>query len=306
MSRLINFDANPGTGAFLNKWFYNRTVVNNKNIILPFTGATGSGKSYSALSVGESWYKFEFNEKFPITHVCFDLGILMERILTLHKEKKLRKGDLFILEEAGANFGNLEFQNKISKMFSYILQSFRSMNLILILTVPVLTMINKTARQLVHAHFITAGINYDDKRSKVRPYFHQLAQKSGKSYWKYPRVRIKGKMVKIERLTFTIPSSELIEEYEKEKTRFVVDIGEDFLQEYRRIENAKLIKGARDQLTDVQMEVFTLLQQGLNSTEIAKKRGTAQSSVSATLKIIRNKGYRVKMPKKMEVLNIVV
>ena len=55
MARLIKFDSSPGDGAFINKWFYSRTVTNNKNIILPFTGATGSGKSYSALSVGESW-----------------------------------------------------------------------------------------------------------------------------------------------------------------------------------------------------------------------------------------------------------
>jgi len=140
---LLKFDSGIKQGEFLYKWMYNRTIGRNQNVILAFTGGTGTGKTYSCLNIGEQWYENKFKQEFPIDHCCFDLGQLMKRIITLSKNGKLRKGELFILEEAGANFGNLDFQKKISKLFSYILQSFRSMNLILLMTVPVLTMINK-------------------------------------------------------------------------------------------------------------------------------------------------------------------
>jgi len=136
MSKLMTSSNLLKEGVFLNKWFDNR-ISSNKNVLLSITGSTGSGKTYSCLNAGESWYAYKFNEDFPIDNVCFGLSILVKRINDLHKSGKLRKGDLFILEEAGANFGNLDFQNKLSKMFNYILQSFRSMNLIVIMNLPV-------------------------------------------------------------------------------------------------------------------------------------------------------------------------
>lgn len=293
MARLVRFTEKIGEGEFLNKWFRNRTVVSNKNVIIAFTGPTGSGKTYCALSAGESWYQSQFHHSFPIENVCFSLGAMMDRIISLYEAGKIRKGEYFVLEEAGANFGNLEFQQKISRMFSYILQSFRNMNLILIFTVPVLNMINKNARQLVHAHFITDGIDYKNKIGKMRPYFHQLSQHTGKDYWKYPRARMRGKVRKIQHLKFSIPPEHLVEEYEKKKAKFVIGLGKEFVEEYKRIEEDKIVKDARKELTSVQLQVLTLLNKGYDVPQIAEIRKCSKSAIYEAIKLIEKKGYRI-------------
>lgn len=286
-------------GVFLNKWFDSR-IRNNKNVLLAFTGSTGSGKTFSCLSTGENWYTYKFKEQFPIENVCFGISILVKRINDLHKSGKLRKGDLFILEEAGANFGNLDFQNKLNKMFNYILQSFRSMNLIVLMNLPVLTMLNKSARQLIHGHFITSGIDFEHKQTKVKPYFHQLNQNSGKSYWKYPRVRLNGKVITLQRMKFNKPTESLIKSYEVNKSRYVFDLTDEFMEQAEKKEKDALLKGARKVLTDIQQETYDGIMQGLTKEQIAYNRGRTVQSIEASIRSIIKKGYEIKKYLKRE------
>ena len=137
-------------GFFFNKWLENR-FLNNKNVLTAITGQTGSSKSYQDLRRAELWYRKNFNEDYPEDNICFSVAELMKRITS----KNLRKGDIFVFEEAGANLGSLDFQTKISKMFNYVLQSFRSMNVGIFFNLPHLSMLNKQAIILIHVHFVT-------------------------------------------------------------------------------------------------------------------------------------------------------
>jgi len=288
MSRLIKSRDVLEIGGFLNKWF-ERRLDKNQNVICVFTGSTGSSKTYDALSTGECWYQYRFKKQFPKENVCFGVGLLARRIKELEKENL--KGEILILEEAGANFGNLDFQNKISKMFSYILQSFRSLNLILIMTLPVLTMLNKTARQLIHVHFITSGIDYENKIAKVKPLFHQLNQLSGKSYWKYPRVRIDGKIITLHKLKFRIPSDELIKDYEGLKHNFVSKLTDDFIEETAKFDRENILKSTRKGLTPVEYDVFEMLSHGLDAKQMAQEKQCDVSNIYYHLRCIKLKGY---------------
>ena len=200
---------------------------------------------------------------------------------------------MFILEEAGANFGNLDFQNKLSKMFTYILQSFRSMNLIVIMNLPVLTMLNKSARQLLHGHFITCGIDYQTKQTKLKPFFHQLNQSTGKSYWKFPRMRVNDKVITLQRLKFNKPSDRLIELYETNKQKFVFDLTEDFVREAEKNDKKDLIKMKRKELSPEQTKVMNLLTQGNSIKEIAVILKCSESNVYFNVSRIKKKGYDV-------------
>lgn len=252
-----------------------------------------SSKTFDCLSCGESWYEYRFKEKYPIENVCFSIGALAKRIHYQNKEGKLRKGEMFVLEEAGANFGSLDFQNKLNKMFNYILQSFRSMNLIVVMNLPVLTMLNKSARQLIHAHFITAGIDFEKNEAKVKPYFHQLNQHTGKSYWKFPKARIQGKATKLERIKFKKPTEELIEHYEKAKHGFVFDLTEDLVNEVEKDEREHLLSIAKSRkgLSIGQLEVIEMLCTGMTQKEIAQSKGCTLSNVSQMLSSAHKNGY---------------
>ncbi|MBU0959150.1 MAG: hypothetical protein KKB31_04350, partial [Nanoarchaeota archaeon] len=160
-----------------------------------------SGKSYLDLSIANSWYESHFDKQFPIQNCCFSIGELMKRLTS----KDLKKGELLILEEAGVNVGALDFQNRIAKVFTYVLQSFRNMNIGILFNLPVLTMFNKSARQLIHAHFITKTINYKTNESSFKAYFRQLNQQTGKIYDKFLRVRINNRVVAVKQFKYSLP-----------------------------------------------------------------------------------------------------
>jgi len=276
-------------GEFTNSFFKNR-FSKNKNIILAITGSTGSGKSYISMKIAEHHYLKTFNEPFPIENVCFSNGEAMKRL----SSGKLRKGELLIFEEAGVNMGALDFQSKMSKMMNYTMQSFRSMNVGLILNLPVLTMLQKSSRLLLHAHFVTVSIDHNKKLAKIKPFLHQLAQSSGKSYMKYPKIVQGGRSVKLHRLNYGLPSNDLLEQYEAKKVRFLSELTQQFSDEYDKIEADKVKKDARKDLTEKQMEIFNLLNTGKNTKEIAELQGKAYQSIYQSVILIRKKGYLVK------------
>ena len=293
MARLISRIKGLKEGEFFNTWAHNR-FKNNKNILGVICGPTGSSKTYDSLSLCENYYKNILNKQFPIENVCFSLYAVAKRL----QEGNLVKGEILILEEAGANLGNLDFQHKLAKMFTYILQSFRSRNIGLIMTLPVFTMLNKSARQLIHFHFITTTINFEKKIAKVKPFFHQLNSKTGVSYWKYPRVKIKGRKRKIKRLLFSIPSKELLIKYEIQKTKFVGGITQEFMDEFARLEEKRVMKESRNELDKgAQLDTYKMILKGMNVEQIATERGVCARTVYDTIKIIEKKGFECKISK---------
>lgn len=293
MRRIISLTG-LGEGEFLNRWMENRTIRRNQNVLGAITGPTGSSKSMDCLSAGSNWYRYKFKQDFPIENCCFSPVQLIKRINYLKNKNKLRKGEFFILEESGTSLGNLDYQNKFQKMFIYILQSFRSMNLILFLNLPVLTMLNKSARQLMHFNFITCGIDYQKEIARVKPLFHQLNQNSGKSYWKYPRIKSKGKVICLQRLKFSLPPKDLVEEYELQKFKYVNTLTDDFIKELDEADKEEERKMSRKELTDIEQDVFEDMQDGLTVIESSEKRGRSKDSTYEAINRAKKKGYSIK------------
>jgi len=289
MSLLIRSKTSFGEGEVYYKW-ENSRIKNNKNVIAVTTGATGSGKSMKDLRRAELSHRKRFNEDFPVsTNCCFSIAELMKRITS----GELRKGEVLILEEAGFNAGSQDWQNKTTKIFNYLLQTFRSMNICLYMNLPVLSMLAKQARQLVHIHFETQGIDFENQTVKVKGLVHQLNQQTGKSYWKFLRVKQKGKVRTVQRMNFLIPSEKIRLAYEAKKMKFLSDMTQEFSDELEAKERKKLEKLARDDLTETQREVYDYLNEGKSVKEIAKIRNCAVMTVYDIIKPIKRKGYQV-------------
>jgi hypothetical protein len=127
--------------------YMNRMMANNKNFLAVVTGSTGSGKSYSCLRLAELWYKYYFKKKeFPTENIVFTVEALVKRL----NSGELKKGDLLIAEEIGIGANSKNFQSKTNKALQFILQSFRSLNIIVLFNVPNFSFFDKTARMLMH------------------------------------------------------------------------------------------------------------------------------------------------------------
>lgn len=292
MGRSISFETKGGKiseGLVFCKWIHNRLIKNNKNVLLATTGPTGSSKSYQDLRKAELWYKYHFNEEFPIDNCCFSVDELIRRI---HRGN-LRRGEILIFEEAGVNLGSLDFQNKISKMFTYVLQSFRSMNIGIFFNLPYLSMLNKQARLLLHANFVTCGIDKDKKIAMCKPYFHQVNQKTGKIYTRFLRIKVNGRTKKVKVMQFGVPSAKLINKYESKKTMFLADLTEDFVSKLNAEEKDKRLKMARRELTRPEREAYEDYLEGLTIAESAAKRGKSGKTIWSARVRAKKKGYKI-------------
>jgi len=276
-------------GIIFNRWLYNRMIKSNKNVLSAVTGPTGSAKSYQDLKRAELWYRYHFNEEFPRENICFSVSEVIRRV----SSKKLRKGEILIFEEAGANLGSLDFQNKVCKMFTYVLQSFRSMNIAIFFNLPYLSMLNKQARLLIHVHFMTKDIDQKKKLSKSKGFFRQVNQSNGKVYSKYMWSRVNNKITQVKEFSYSLPSKQLIKTYELKKLNFLSKMTYDFGQELDKIEHERNKKEWRKDLTEKQARVYELAQQGLVQREIGKIMETSTSNICEHLQAIRKKGYLV-------------
>lgn len=211
-------------GEIFNKWLESRLIRNNKNVLSAELGPTGSGKSYRDLRKAELWYEYYFKEKFPTENICFGVGAVINRLA----QGELRKGEVIIVEEAGVNLGSRNWQQKFSKMFNYILQSFRSMNIALFFNLPYLSMLDSQARHLLHYYAESVGIDMKTGKNKCKPFFLQVAQGTGKIYRHYPLVMINGRSVKVKRFNYSLPAQYLIDAYEEKKAKYLKNLLKGF------------------------------------------------------------------------------
>lgn len=265
-------------GIYFNKYLDSR-FNRNKNALVVVTGSTGSGKTYTAIRFCELYYKHKFKKGFPIENICFSLLDVTDRL----KQGTLQRGELLILEEAGANLGSADWQSKVNKIFNYILQSFRSLNIGLIMTLPVMTMLNKQARQLVHVHITTEKIIVDKKICRVSAKLHQLNQHTGKSYWKCPRLIVNGVYRKIKLMEYSLADQDLLNAYEKKKEKFVLDLISGF-EEKTKSKEEKTWEYYEERIKDFYHPKIT-------QTEISEKLNIPQQTIAAQLRWLGFKDY---------------
>lgn len=191
----------------IRKWRY-RIIRLNRNLLIIICGGTGSGKSYCALTVA-----YLIDPSFDVkTRVVFDV----ESFMALLNSGKLKKGSVIIWDEAGVGIPAREWYTISNKAISYVLQTFRHLNLCVIFTTPSFDYIDKQTRLLFHVYIETVRINYEDKRVRVKVFENQFNPAMGKEYKKY--FWIGG--VKKERFNIGIPTKQMIKDYEEMKMEF--------------------------------------------------------------------------------------
>ncbi len=283
-------------GEVFLKWSGDRLFKRNQNAIIVTTGSTGSGKSMQDLRRMELHYHKFFKKKFPdinkriMENVFFSIDDVVNRLAD--KKDSLIPGEEIILEEAGAIHSSHAWQDKSSKLFNYILQSFRSRGIMLQMNLPVFTMLNKSARLLCHWHFIMININYKNKMSISKGKYLQLSQEYGKHYPKHLRMVIDHAWTPIKRYYYYLPSPELIEEYEKKKVEFVERTIMDLKVhgDKQRDKELKALGGNNKPFTERQSLIQELYHQGITrQVDLAEKIKADQSAISRSMVLMTKK-----------------
>lgn len=282
MSDLVT--AKPGDSIFL-KYILSR-INRNQNVLIAMTGGTGSGKTYSSIKLGEEISKIT-NRPFNEEYITFKPIEFMEMI----NSDKMFKGSVIILDEAGVSVNARKWQSQTNILMGYVTQTFRHKNYIVIFNVPDFSFIDKTLRKMFHIYIETVTIDYKEKVCWTKPFLIQSNQRTGDLYFKYLRYQIKGRGVDtLGGWGFSLPSTELLKNYERKKTYFTNQLNKEVLQKLK-IDEIK--SEDKKKLTERQDEIYKLNQSGNNLEAISKMIGVSKAMVSKTLIAIEKKGYEV-------------
>jgi hypothetical protein len=193
-----------------------RLLNRNKNLICIFIGPTGSGKSYSSIRLGEVVSE-RTNSPFNIDNVIFSTKELIELI----ENNRLKKGSAVVYEEVGVEADARNFYKEENKQLSYILETFRTMNICLIMNVPNKSMADKKIRLLSHVNVEMKHINHHDKTAWGEVRFNQYNALKDKIYQKHQVVRDEEGVVRIIKTKFKLANKQLLELYEKKRSAFL-------------------------------------------------------------------------------------
>lgn len=274
--------------------YIEQRIRKNKNMLICFTGGTGSGKSYSAIRLGEligEALGVEFNEEF----ITFEPGEFMRMV----NSDKMRRGSVLILDEAGVVINARTWQSKINMMINYLTQTFRHRNYVTVFCVPDMSFIDKAVRKLFHCYMETESIDYGKKVCWCKPFMLQNNQRTGDTYYKYLRFKVPGKGVtKLERVGFSLPSKELREAYEDKKLAFTDRLNQD-IEHTIAEEQGEFLPDGRRKLTELQAKCYYLkAEHRLRDEDIALVLDITRTTVTRHIAACKKKRWEIEpLPK---------
>lgn len=257
-------------------WIKER-ILQNRNLNAIFVGDTGSGKSYSAISLAS-----QVDPDFSADRIAFTTKKFLELV-----NSDLRKGSVIIFDDAGLGIPAREWQSTSSKVFGLLFQGFRYKNLISLITVPSYQFIEKQSRMLMHLYFEATSVQGVMK--PFRPFFpFRGADQMG---FKFPTQVKDGVLQKITRIKFKLPPQKIIDAYEADKKEYMDNKNEGFLKEVKYAEKLNEIK---------QKQLQEKIEEAINGNVEADRKDNAKEKVNE----LHSQGYSireiakiVKMPK---------
>lgn len=208
----------PTTEEVVDHIFLKR-IRNNQNVIAAICGETGSGKSWTALRIGEMT-----SPDFGIDSVVFSAKEFLD-VLESHS-----RGELIIFDE-GQEFGARRSMSKKNVEMTDILTMLRFTQVNVLFTTPNIRQIDISLRRLMHAYLDVrpvdrvAGPKHLRNKSVANIYLIRHRRDPGSSgddlRRMHPNVAVirGGKMliVKVDSAQFDAPSPDLVGAYEAKK-----------------------------------------------------------------------------------------
>ena len=278
----VEREENIGLGTAYWVKYVRYRIDNHKNFLGCCIGPTGSGKSYSMLSLAD---KLSPNG-LKIENVCFKATTFLERL----NSGELKPGDVLLWDESGVDLNAKKWQSLTNRVINLVVQTFRHERLIILFTVPYFSFMDSDTRKLIHGLFKTRRIDRKNNLNIVSPYLIQVNEESGKMYKKYLRVKHGGgRLTPIKKVTLNRLPDDFMNQYESISSTFKVQVRQDALLALQRIEEEKKYKKKSGELTEKQREAVKMYEDGLTMEEIANKLGIKTPAVYQRLNLAEKK-----------------
>lgn len=277
-----------------------QTNVKNDNNLIMVGGATGSGKTLSAVSICEIKSQLS-GIPFGIGNIVFSFPELMD----LLKSNPPRGSDI-IFDEPQASISSRDFQSLANKCFNLLLSTFRHRNYGLWFCLPSESMLDKNTRLLLKYRFLTDSINRNKKTCRIIPYKLTWNPVTGKDYKYFLRIAFnlnnRKQYRKVSYWDVPLPSKELIDVYEIKKREFTDRLNDNInrkLDEYNEAgksmthdySKSKEMENERKPLTETQENTMRVLANSKGYKEASKTLGKSYSTIHEIKSFALKKGY---------------
>lgn len=291
------------------RWMVGRTMRKNNNNLVSVIGKTGSGKTWSAISICEMMAVLD-GVPFTIDHIVFSLKELMDLI----NSGKLKRGSKIVFDEPQCSISAREFQSDANKVFNLLVSTFRHRNLSLFFCTPFESLLDKNTRKLFHARFETLSINPNKKTCRLKPRFLEYSDFKPEPYRKRLVVCYKDKAgnSRSDRMFFwdvPKPNSDLIDLYEAKKLEFTDNLNRNITARLNKFDasgksmTAQPTPEKKAELNPESMQpyVWQVAEKGyLNQAELTKKvselKGShiSQQNLNKNVMSMRKKGWDIR------------
>jgi hypothetical protein len=194
-----------------------RTYDHNQNALILNHGPPGSGKSESSLGLGTLT-----DPNFNIENVVFST----QDFVHLVRGKGVKRGSYIMYEEVGVGANSRNFYTQENKQLSFLTQTFRTMNLICVYTVPERDFVDRQLRPLFH--YDMCPISIDRERSMNVVKFENLRFNMRQNDWIHWPVTFyeRNRSIKIRGVKIPRAPQSLISEYNSKRQEFLDRLGE--------------------------------------------------------------------------------
>lgn len=210
----------------------------NRNWLAIITGETGSGKSWTAVKMGETLSQMT-KQPFTDANIMFEAADLLDFI------QKSTPRSVAILDEAGVDLAAREFMSQRNRSMGKVFQVFRYKQLALIWTLPDLSMIDIQIRKLAHTFCETLPIDYKNEKTQIKWFNIFIDRWTGDITRQYPRIKIGGVTYVTRVLKFGKPSMDIVRPYEKKKNVFFTKLLMDAQNDILAAQNKPQVKKKR-------------------------------------------------------------
>lgn len=229
--------------------FFKRINYDDKNFIAVVVGETGAGKSISAISLaraiditplGNGKFRRNFIIKqapdgkgSPETRVVFGPSQFMNLI-----KSGLPRGSIIVWDEAGIGNDAQKWNDRKSQLIKHVMQTFRSRNYGIFMTVPDKESITLSTRRLVNCYIDVSKRDETHAYLDVRWLSRARGTEKTQTYYKFPVFKdpISGKLKKIVKYKIPKINPDVEREYNKIKNNTIQDMYDYYQKELEFME----------------------------------------------------------------------
>lgn len=209
----------------------------NQNIIMLIEGKPGQGKSWAALRIATytSMYIAKYNGGNPWDYFTLDnVGIIMPDDM-LRVIQNMGKRNVVIFDDMGMAYSGRQWQSEGNQAMNAMMQTIRTDNNIIIITVPDAEWIDKIGRNILRFKIVMNEPLHDigyslGKASAVEKLYNSQGRKNINPYLKSV---VDSMRVRYNHVAFNKPPEAVTDEYEKRRSVQLERLKQKSIEEYQ-------------------------------------------------------------------------